>query len=105
MAEFVRVCRRADIPEGQLKAFEVGHSRFVVAHTPEGFFAVADECTHDGEPIATGRIRNGHEIMCTRHGARFDLRSGAVTAPPAIVPIDTFEVKIEGNDVFVWLDD
>ena len=103
MGKFVRVAAIDDIPEGKLKAFEIEHTTFVLAHTTEGFFAVANECTHDAEPISTGKIR-GHELMCTRHGARFDLRTGEVTAPPAIVPIDTYEVKVEGSDVFVYLD-
>jgi len=103
MGQFVRVADTNDIPEGKLRGFEIGHSRFVVAHTSEGFFAVVDECTHDGAPISNGKVR-GTEIMCTRHGARFDLKTGAVTAPPAIVPIDTLTVKVDKSDILVWLE-
>ncbi len=103
MGAFVRVAFVDEIPVGKLKPFEIGYSRFIVAHTAEGFYAVADECTHDGEPIHTGRVR-GEEVMCTRHGARFHLHTGEVTAPPAIVPIETFQVKVEGNEIFVFLD-
>jgi 3-phenylpropionate/trans-cinnamate dioxygenase ferredoxin subunit len=103
MGSFVRVASVNDIPEGTLKAFEVGYTRFVVAHTAEGFYAIADECTHDGEPIHSGRIR-GEDIMCTRHGARFSLHTGDVTAPPAIVPIETFQVRVERNDILVYLE-
>ncbi|MBD3258492.1 Rieske 2Fe-2S domain-containing protein [candidate division GN15 bacterium] len=104
LAEFVKVANVSDIPEGKLKGFEIGHNKFVVAHTADGFFAVVDECSHDSAPISDGRVR-GKDIMCTRHGARFDLRTGAVTAPPAIVPIDTLEVKIEGDDILVELEE
>jgi 3-phenylpropionate/trans-cinnamate dioxygenase ferredoxin component len=103
MGSFVRVASTADIPEGKLKAFEIGSASIVVAHTDDGYFAVANECTHDSEPIASGRIR-GHEIMCTRHGARFDLKTGDVTAPPAIVPIDTYQVKVDNGEIYVYLD-
>lgn len=103
MGQFVRVASVDEIPVGKIKAFEIDFTRFVVAHTAEGFYAVCDECTHDGEPIHSGRIR-GEEIMCTRHGARFSLHTGEVTAPPAVVPIETFEVKVEGNDIFVYLE-
>ncbi|MBI5267994.1 MAG: Rieske 2Fe-2S domain-containing protein [candidate division Zixibacteria bacterium] len=103
MGEFVRVATTNDIPVGGLKGFEIGHKRFVVAHTVEGFFAVADECTHDSAPISSGRVR-GSEIMCTRHGARFDLKTGAVTAPPAIVPIDTLTIKVDKDDILVWME-
>lgn len=103
MGQFVRVAAASDIPEGTLKAFEVNYVRFVIAHTVEGFFAVANECTHDSEPISNGRIRD-REIMCVRHGARFDLETGAVTAPPAIVPLEVFQIKQEGNDLYVYVD-
>ncbi|MBU0983547.1 MAG: non-heme iron oxygenase ferredoxin subunit [candidate division Zixibacteria bacterium] len=104
MSEFVKVANTDDIPVGKIKGFEIGYNRFVIAHNDEGFFAVADECSHDSAPIRDGRLR-GNEIMCTRHGARFDLKSGAVTAPPALVPIETLEVKVEGNDILVRLED
>jgi len=104
MAEFQRVCSTADIPLGRLRGFEVGHHRIVIAHSEAGFFALADECTHDSAPIADGRVR-GTDVMCTRHGARFDLATGAVTAPPAVAPLDTYEIKTEGDDILVRLED
>ena len=103
MGQFVRVASTEDIPEGKLKGFEIGHNRFVVAHTAEGFFAVVDECIHDSAPISTDRVR-GTEIMCTRHGGRFDLKTGAVTAPPAILLFDTLPVKVDEGDILVWLE-
>jgi 3-phenylpropionate/trans-cinnamate dioxygenase ferredoxin subunit len=103
MGRFVRVAATDEIPQGEMKAFDVGHRKFVIAHSSEGFFAVVDECTHDSAPISSGRVR-GTEIMCTRHGARFDLKTGAVTAPPAIVPIDILTVKVDATDILVWLE-
>lgn len=103
MGGFVKVARTDDIAEGSFKSFEIDFNQFVIAHTPEGFFAFVDECTHDGEPFGRGRLK-GEQIVCSRHGARFDVRSGAVTAPPAIVPLDTYELRIEGDDIFVKLD-
>lgn len=103
MQKFTRIAAVTDIPLGSMRGFEIGHHRLVVAHTEDGFFAVTDECTHDSAPISDGRI-DGHEVECARHGARFDLRSGAVTAPPAVVPIDTLELKIEQDNILVLLE-
>ena len=100
---FIRVCSVNDIPEGEFKPFELDFTRVVVAHTSDGFFCLADECTHDSEPISTGLLKR-NEFICCRHGARFDVRDGSVTRAPAIVPLDTYEVKIEGTDIFVKLD-
>ncbi len=104
MAGFQRVAETGEIPLGMMKSFKLGHQRLVVAHTDEGFFAVADECSHDAAPISDGEV-DGNEVVCERHGARFDLKTGAVTAPPAIVPIDTFPLKIDGNDILVQVED
>ncbi len=104
MAGFRKLASTSDIPNGTMRAFQAGHRRFVVAHTADGFLAVADECTHDSAPISDGRIC-GHEIVCARHGARFDLKTGAVTAPPAVVPLDTLELRIDGDDLLVMIDD
>ncbi len=103
MAEFRKIATTRDLPQGAMKPFEFRHHRIVLCNTADGIFAVADECTHDSAPISEGELR-GEEIVCPRHGARFDVKDGSVKAPPALVPIDTFEVKVDGEDVYVWLD-
>ena len=104
MAGFTKVASTTDIPEGKLKGFEIGHRRFVIAHTTDGFYAVADECTHESYPLNTGVIHDD-QIMCQAHGTRFDLKTGAVAAPPAIVPVETLETRIEKGDIYVLLED
>ena len=103
MAQFIRMASVQDIPMGGVKAFEHRYHRIAICHTEEGFHALADECSHDSAQISDGHIR-GNEIVCARHGARFDIRTGAVTAPPAVVPIDKYELKVEGNNIYVLLD-
>ena len=103
MSRFVRAAAASDIPEGTMRVFEIEHTRFIIAHTADGYFAVADECSHDAGPIGRGHLL-GNEVVCPRHGARFDLKTGAPTAPPAIAPIDSYRVKIENGDLFVCLD-
>ena len=103
MAEFRKVAKTGDIPLNKMKVFEVGHDRVLICNVDGTFHAVADECTHDGAPISTGRLFKG-QVVCPRHGARFNVNDGSVAAPPAIVPIDTFEVKVDGDDILVALD-
>ena len=104
MAEFVRVAAVGDIPLGQMRGFEVGFERIVIGHTENGFFAVADECSHDAAPISDGELR-GNNLVCPRHGAMFNIENGAVTGPPAVIGIDSYEVKVDGDDVFVRFDE
>ena len=103
MAGFRKIATVDDIPEGTLKGFEVDHQKLVVAHTAAGFYAVEDECSHDFAPISDGHLA-GNDIVCPRHGARFDLETGDVTAPPAVAPIETLELKIDGDDILVRID-
>jgi 3-phenylpropionate/trans-cinnamate dioxygenase ferredoxin subunit len=103
VAEFVKVARTSDIPVGTLRKYDVRLNEFVIAHSANGFHAFADECTHDGAPFGDGRL-DGHEIVCPRHGARFDIRTGKVTGPPALIPVEVYELKIEGDDILVRLD-
>ena len=104
MSVFRRVARTTDIPLGEMRDFEVGPTKIVIAHTDDGFFAIADVCTHDSAPISDGEI-DGEEVVCMRHGARFDLKTGEVTGPPAVVPIDTFELEVDGDNILVRLND
>jgi 3-phenylpropionate/trans-cinnamate dioxygenase ferredoxin subunit len=103
MGRFVRVARVDDIPEGQVREYEVADMSIVICHAGSGFYALADECSHDSAPFGDGRLV-GHELVCPRHGATFDVRSGAVSSPPAVVGIDRFELKVEGEDIYVLVD-
>ncbi len=104
MAKFRKVAEASEVPKGTLKRCEVAGQKIVIAHTADGFYAVVDECTHDMAPISAGQIA-GTEIICPRHHARFDLKTGAVKAPPAIAPLDTIELKTDEDDILVSIDD
>jgi nitrite reductase/ring-hydroxylating ferredoxin subunit len=88
------------VAPGKAVAFETRGRRFVVCNTGEEFFAVADRCTHAAWRLADSALRGG-EIVCSLHGARFDLRTGAATGPPASKPLRTFAVRNEGGRLLV----
>jgi 3-phenylpropionate/trans-cinnamate dioxygenase ferredoxin subunit len=97
---FVRVCSVADIPEGSVKAFRVNGFALAVYHVNGKFYASEDICSHEHEHLSEGWL-DGEVIECPRHGAQFDLKTGAVLSLPATEPIRMFEVKVEGDDIFV----
>ncbi len=103
MTEFKKVAQAANIPVGAVKGFQVGYDKIVICNTGEGFYAVIDECTHESQPLNSGRLK-GNILICPHHGAQFDVTTGAVTHAPAIVPITTYEVKVENDDIYVKLD-
>lgn len=68
------------------------------------YFVIEDVCSHDGQPLADGEVVDG-AIMCPRHGAKFDLKTGAALCMPATQPIQTFTVEIKDGAVWAELAD
>jgi len=100
MSRFVRVAQADEIPLGQKKIVEVDGALVVVVNLDGVLYAVEDVCTHDGGPLGEGKL-DGCELICPRHGARFDVRTGAATRMPAIEPAPTYEVRVQDGDVLV----
>ena len=63
-------------------------------------YAIEDVCTHDGGPLDQGELEGEH-VICPRHGATFDVRTGDALTLPAVMPLMTFEVSVEGDEIFV----
>ena len=99
MAEFESVASVAEIPPGGRKSVIVDDLPALLVRIGDDFFCIEDTCSHDGQAMTDGEIR-GCEIECPRHGARFDLRTGAALCMPATEGIATFEVEIRGGEVF-----
>ncbi len=100
MAKYVKVARAEEIAPGEKRIFEVNGTLVVVINVDGQFYAIEDVCTHDGGPLGEGKLE-GAQIICPRHGARFDVRTGDALTLPAFEPVSTFEVKVEGGDVWV----
>jgi 3-phenylpropionate/trans-cinnamate dioxygenase ferredoxin subunit len=100
---FVKAAQKGDVPLGRVKVVEVEGEDIALCNVDGTIYAVANVCTHDGGPLGQGYLEDG-EIECPRHGARFSVRTGKVRVLPAIIPIPTFEVKVEGEDIWVEVD-
>jgi 3-phenylpropionate/trans-cinnamate dioxygenase ferredoxin component len=104
MSEFFRVCKIADVPDPGRAVFEVEDCFIVLIHFDGEFYALDDTCTHDGGPLGEGFLE-GDQIICPRHGARFDIRTGLALCMPAVHATTAYEVKVDGNDVFVRINE
>jgi len=100
VSEFVKVAKVSDIPAGQRRLIELDEVTVALFNIDGHFYCVEDVCTHDSGPVAEGPLE-GFAIECPRHGALFDVRDGSVLSMPAVDPIPSYEVKIEGEDIFV----
>ena len=103
MAEFHKIARVGDLAPGEVNVYEVEGHRVALCNVEGEFHAIEDVCTHDGAPLAHGRFR-GEEVICPRHGARFNVKTGAALCMPAFEPVETYPVKVEGNDILVEVD-
>jgi 3-phenylpropionate/trans-cinnamate dioxygenase ferredoxin subunit len=81
------------VPRGERRAYAVA-DRYVAVYNVQGeLYAIDDQCTHDGGPLADAPVE-GTEVICPRHGARFCLRTGAALTPPAYEPVATYPLRI-----------
>jgi len=98
---FQRVASRSEVPAGSVRVFEVRGRSIALANVGgDGIYAIDNLCTHDNGPLGEGTLV-GDLVECPRHGARFDVKTGAVRALPAVRPVRTYPVQITGDDVFV----
>jgi 3-phenylpropionate/trans-cinnamate dioxygenase ferredoxin subunit len=100
---FVKAAKVSDVPAGRAITVEVNEEDIALCNVGGELYAVANVCTHDGGPLGEGHLY-GDLIECPRHGARFDVKSGAVKSLPAIMPIDTYPIKVEGDEILVDVD-
>lgn len=85
---------------------EVDERLIVVIHAAGHFYALDDVCTHDGGPLSEGSVDGqAGTIACPRHGAKFDVKTGAALTMPATKPTVAHEIKVDGDQVFVRLSD
>ena len=98
-----RSVRSEELLPGEFKVVWDEDTPIAVYNIDGEFYAIEDTCTHDGGDLAGGEV-HGFEVECPRHGARFDVRSGAVTCPPATEPIAGFPGEA-GNGVLCTRDD
>jgi 3-phenylpropionate/trans-cinnamate dioxygenase ferredoxin subunit len=90
------------LPDGGREVCEIGSEMVMVVRIGEQYFCISDVCTHDGGPLSDGELC-GYEIECPRHGARFDMRTGAVLCMPATQPTRVHECLVDEGKVFVKL--
>ncbi|HKX19904.1 MAG TPA: non-heme iron oxygenase ferredoxin subunit [bacterium] len=98
--EFVRVARRADIPPGAIVRVEAGGHVMAIANVDGELYAIDDTCSHEEASLSEGGL-TGEIVVCARHGARFNVKSGRVLSLPAVRSVATYAIKVEGDDVLV----
>jgi 3-phenylpropionate/trans-cinnamate dioxygenase ferredoxin subunit len=91
-----------ELPPGEMKIVRDGQLVIGVYNVDGELYAIEDRCSHDDGPLCEGDFEPAEAVViCPRHGSRFDIRTGQALTLPAYLPVDTFEVKVEGGIVRV----
>lgn len=101
MADFVKAASVGDIAVGSMKTVSLSGKRIAIANVDGEFFAVDDTCSHEQCSLGTEGMLDGSIITCGCHGGQFEVSSGKVLSLPAPTDISSYQVKIEGSDIYV----
>ena len=98
MTRFVKVATTDELEDEQAKLVEVEGQKIALLRVDGTFYALSDTCTHRGGPLSEGELE-GAQVTCPWHGAKFDIRTGAVLGPPAPQGVKSYPVRVTGADV------
>ncbi len=97
---FVTVAKVGELNPGEMMYVEVGDEPVCLINLDGEFFALNDVCTHQDASLSDGEIV-GDEVECPLHGGAFEIRTGQPTAFPVVVPVETYRVRVVGDEVQV----
>jgi 3-phenylpropionate/trans-cinnamate dioxygenase ferredoxin subunit len=100
--EFVEIAPASELPNGERLFVELGDKPIVIFNVAGQLFAIGDVCSHDDGPLGDGTLEGNH-IVCPRHGAEFDVRTGQVVQMPAVIDIPAYPVQVRDGTIFVGM--
>lgn len=89
-----RVCRVDELVDHEVRVFQAGTQDVVLCLLDGRVCALSAECTHETLPLAGGGVDDG-VVTCPWHGARYDVRTGAVRGLPAVRPLRAFAARVD----------
>ena len=100
--EFTEIAPLEDLPVGDRLYVNINGKRIVLLNLVGKYYAIGDICTHDGGPLGDGEVE-GNEIICPRHGARFNIENGKAVGLPAVVDIPSYPVRINQGKIEIGI--
>lgn len=100
----IQVADINDLPRGATLCVDIEGREILLCHTAEGVFAVDNLCSHAAARLCEGKLK-GNRILCPLHAAAFDVRDGAALSRPAVRPIASHLVDVDGDTIRVTLAD
>ena len=98
MPEWTTVARVGDVAEGEMLAAELEGIEVLLANVGGEYRTIGSVCTHEGCSLVEGEM-DDDAVICPCHGSMFDLKTGAVIAPPATEGEPVYDVRVEGEEI------
>jgi 3-phenylpropionate/trans-cinnamate dioxygenase ferredoxin subunit len=98
----VNVAKFDDLVDGSGTAVEVGEDRIAIFRVGDEVHAIADRCSHAEASLAEGELF-GTEVECPRHGAEFDITTGAALTLPATKPVVAYPAEVVDGEVQITI--
>ena len=100
--EYIEIAPASELPNGERLFVDLGDKPIVIFNIAGQYYAIGDVCTHDDGQLGDGLIEGNH-VVCQRHGAEFDIRTGQAVQMPAVVDIPAYPVQVRGGILFVGI--
>ena len=100
MTQWIKACNLDQVREGQLFGFQSEDKKILLANQKGKIFATDLICTHAEADLSTGFLSD-EGVRCPLHLSVFNLQDGNPQNPPAEIPLKTYNVKIQQNEVYV----
>lgn len=99
---FLEIAPESELPNGERLFVEIEGLPIVIFNIAGQFFAIGDVCSHDNGPLGDGLL-DGNLVVCPRHGAEFDIRTGKAVTLPAVVDIPAYPVRVVDGKIEIGI--
>ena len=98
--EFIPIADASELPPGERLFVTIDQDQIIIFNLAGILYAIGDVCSHDGNVLDDAPVE-GNDVVCPRHGARFDVRNGKAVSLPAVVDIPAYPVRV--RDAYIEL--
>ncbi|WP_281664424.1 FAD-dependent oxidoreductase [Paraburkholderia fungorum] len=95
-----RVARLSQLHADRAQRLELDGESILLVRDGDTVHAYGANCPHAGGPLEQGALCEGR-IVCPWHKGSFDVATGKVLEPPALMALDRYPVALDGDDVLV----
>jgi 3-phenylpropionate/trans-cinnamate dioxygenase ferredoxin subunit len=99
---YLEIASETELPIGERIFVEIEGLPIVIFNIAGQLFAIGDVCSHDNGPLGDGMI-DGNLVVCPRHGAEFDIRTGKAVTLPAVVDIPAYPVRVVDGKIEIGI--